>query len=252
MLLIVALVVLCVLAAVLAGRLVRDRRAHAAQLQELTAALERERERGARAAVAEEQARIARELYEVVARALSVIATQSNGAEGLLEAEPERVHRPLRLIRGSAEEALGEMRRLLGLLGGDDEEEDAPRPGLAELPALIERARAAGMPVTLHVEGQPRHVPAGLDLSAYRIVQEALANVHKHAHGAPATVHVVWERGALSLQVRDAGRTDHRSQLNDDAHGLVGIRERVRLHGGELEAGRVAGGGFEVKAVLPL
>jgi signal transduction histidine kinase len=244
-LLVVALLA-CVLAAVLAVRLVRDRREHAARLQELTTGLQRERERGERVAAAEEQARIARELHEVVARALALIATHANTAQGLLEAEPERARRPLREIHRSAEEALGELRRLHGMLGGEEQ------LGLAQLPALIERARAGGMPVTLHIEGEPRHVSAALDLSAYRIVQEALANVHKHARGAPATVHVVWERGALALQVRDAGVTDHRPERNDDGHGLVGIRERVRLHGGELEAGRVAGGGFEVKAVLPL
>jgi signal transduction histidine kinase len=108
------------------------------------------------------------------------------------------------------------------------------------------------MPVTLHVEGQPRHVPAGVDLSAFRIVQEALANVHKHARGAPATVRVVWERRELALQVRDVGVTEGPAPANGDGHGLVGIRERVRLHGGELHAGRLPGGGFEVTAVLPL
>jgi signal transduction histidine kinase len=232
------------------GRVVRHQRAQTAHLRELTAELERERERTAELAVAEERARIARELHDVVAHALSVIAIQSDGAEAALDAEPERVRRPLRVIRRSAEEALGEMRRLLGVLRDQDGEGLEPQPGLAQLPGLVERARAAGMPVTLHVEGQPRHVPAGLDLSAFRIVQEALTNVHKHAHGAPATVRVVWERRELSLQVRDAGAGEARA--NGNGHGLVGMRERVRLLGGELHAGRLPGGGFEVTAVLPL
>ncbi|WP_051323697.1 sensor histidine kinase [Candidatus Solirubrobacter pratensis] len=241
-----------VLLPAVAGRVVRRQRAQTSLLRKLTGELERERERTAELAVAEERARIARELHDVVAHALSVIAIQSDGADAALDAEPERARRPLRVIRRSAEEALGEMRRLVGVLRDQDEGESLqPQPGLAQLPGLVERARAAGMPVTLHVEGQPRHVPAGLDLSAFRIVQEALTNVHKHAHGSPATVRVVWERRELSLQVRDGGSAEKRP-ANGDGHGLVGMRERVRLHGGELHAGRLPGGGFEVRAVLPL
>jgi signal transduction histidine kinase len=239
-----------VLLPAIAGRLVRHQRAQTERLHALAAALERERERTAELAVAEERTRIARELHDVVAHALSVIAIQADGAEAALEAEPDRALRPLRVIRRSAEEALGEMRRLLGVLRDGDGEGHAPQPGLAQLPALVERARAAGMPVTLHVEGEPRHVAPGLDLSAFRIVQEALTNVHKHAHGAPATVRVVWERRELCLQVRDAGTNG--ASANGDGHGLVGMRERARLLGGELHAGRVPGGGFEVTAVLPL
>jgi signal transduction histidine kinase len=225
---------------------VRHHRRQAAELQALADELARERERTARLAVLEERAAIARELHDVVAHALSVIAIQTHGAEAALDAEPERARRPLRAIRRSAEEALGELRRLLGVVRQEGEGA-APRPGLAQLPALVERARAAGMPVTLHVEGRPRPVSAGLDLSAFRIVQEALTNVHKHAHAAPATVHVVWERGRLRVQVRDAGGAETHPR-----DGLIGMRERVRLHGGELHAGRLPGGGFEVTAVLPL
>jgi signal transduction histidine kinase len=145
------------------------------------------------------------------------------------------------------------MRRALELLrDADAEPELEPQPGLGRLPALVERARAAGMPVTLYVDGYARPISAGLDLSAFRIVQEALANVHKHARGAPATVHVVWERRSLLLQVRDVGGTGPPPAVNGEGHGLGGMRERVRLHGGELEAGRLPGGGFEVSAVLPL
>lgn len=235
------------------GRVVRHQRVQTEKLRELTEELEHERERSAELAVTEERARIAHELHDVVAHALSVIAIQSDGAEAALDADPERARRPLRAIHESAEEALGEMRRLLG---GPREEGDgiAPQPGLAQLPSLVERARAAGMPVTLMVDGQPRRVSAGLDLSAFRIIQEALTNVHKHARGAPATVHVVWARDALSLYVRDVGGAGAgaRSAYNGAGHGLVGMRERVRLHGGELRAGRLPGGGFEVTAVLPL
>ncbi|HEY6887639.1 MAG TPA: ATP-binding protein, partial [Solirubrobacter sp.] len=127
----------------------------------------------------------------------------------------------------------------------------APQPGLAQLPALVERARAAGTPVTLDVEGEPRPLPASLDLSAFRIVQEALTNVHKHAAGAPASVRVVWGRQALGLRVLDSG-TGGASRVNGSGHGLVGMRERVKLHGGELHTGARPGGGFEVTAELPL
>jgi signal transduction histidine kinase len=226
---------------------VRDRRERAAQLRELAAELQRERERGAPLPALEERTRIARELHDVVAHSLRTIAGQASAAEAVLDAEPERVHRPLRVIRRSAQEALGEMQRLLGAVGG----EETP-PGLAQLPELVERARAAGMPVTLHVDGEPRPVPAGLDLSAYRIVQEALANVHKHARGAPATVHVAWNRSELSLQVRDVGVKDRPAAVNGDGRGLPAIRERVGLLGGELHAGRLPGGGYEVRAVFPL
>lgn len=126
------------------------------------------------------------------------------------------------------------------------------QPGLSELPGLVERARAAGMPVTLSVEGHPpRVLPAVLDVSAFRIVQEALRNAHQHARGAPASVRVSWERRALSLQVRDVGVSE-RGSTSGAGHGIPAMRERAHLHGGELRTGRLPGGGFEVTAVLPL
>jgi signal transduction histidine kinase len=126
------------------------------------------------------------------------------------------------------------------------------QPGLSELPGLVERARAAGMPVTLSVEGNPpRQLPAVLDVSAFRIVQEALRNAHQHARGAPATVRISWERRALSLQVRDVGVSE-RGSTSGAGHGIPAMRERAHLHGGELRTERLPGGGFEVTAVLPL
>jgi signal transduction histidine kinase len=126
------------------------------------------------------------------------------------------------------------------------------QPGLGELPGLVERARAAGMPVTLSVEGNPpRQLPAVLDVSAFRIVQEALRNAHQHARGAPASVRISWERRALSLQVRDVGVSERRSTAGA-GHGIPAMRERAHLHGGELRTERLPGGGFEVTAVLPL
>jgi signal transduction histidine kinase len=126
------------------------------------------------------------------------------------------------------------------------------QPGLGELPGLVERARAAGMPVTLSIEGNPpRALPAVLDVSAFRIVQEALRNAHQHARGAPASVHVSWERRSLCLQVRDVGVSERRP-TSGAGHGIPAMRERAHLHGGELRTGRLPGGGFEVTAVLPL
>src|SRR5262245_43904961 len=126
------------------------------------------------------------------------------------------------------------------------------QPGLGELPGLVERARAAGMPVTLSVEGNPpRQLPAVLDVSAFRIVQEALRNAHQHARGAPASVRVSWERRALCLQVRDVGVSERRPTAGA-GHGIPAMRERAHLHGGELRTGKLPGGGFEVTAVLPL
>jgi signal transduction histidine kinase len=226
----------------LAGRLVRHERAQTRRLQELTAQLEHERELNAKLAVVEERARIAHELHDVVAHSLSTIAVR---AEAALEQDAERW--PLRAIRRSAEDALAEMRRLLGT----EDEDAAPQPGLAELPALIDRARAAGLPVTLLVDGRPRSLPATLDHSAYRIIEEALSNAHKHAADSPTSVRVVWRRNLLGLQVRDTG-TGRPIHSNGDGHGLVRMRERVKLHGGELRAGALPGGGFEVTARLPL
>jgi signal transduction histidine kinase len=236
------------------GRVVRRQRDQAARLQELAGHLERERERGARAAVAEERARIARELHDVVAHGVSVIAIQSDAAEAALDRDPALAQAPLRTIRGSATEALAEMRRLLDVLREDDAGgELAPQPGLGRLPELVERARAAGVDVTLEVSGTPQALPPSVDLSAYRIVQEALTNVRKHAGGAPTTVALAWRRDALEVEVRDAGPGPRDGGVGEGGgHGLIGMRERVRLHGGELRTGAAPGGGFAVSARLPL
>jgi signal transduction histidine kinase len=227
-----------------AGRVVR-------RLRDLTVRLELERERAESAAVVEERGRIARELHDVVAHGISVIAIQADAAEAALDRDPALAREPLATIRRSAKTSLEEMRHLLGVLREDgDGGELAPQPGLAQLDELVERARGAGVDVTLDVSGEPRELAPGLDLSAYRIVQEALTNVRKHADGAPATVRVAWEPRALALEIRDRGPGG--AGTNGNGHGLVGMRERVRVHGGELHAGPSAGGGFAVKARLPL
>jgi signal transduction histidine kinase len=218
---------LAVTAPVAVGRLVRRERDHARQT-----------------AVSEERARIARELHDVVAHGVSVIAVQADAAEAALEHDPARAASPLRSIRGSAHDALAEMRRMVGVLG--ETHERGPQPGLAQLPALVEQA---GVTVTLEIDGEPRAVPVSLDLTAYRIVQEALTNVRKHAGSAPTTVRVAWRPDALELAVRDTGPGPNGGE---DGHGLVGMRERARIHGGRLHAGPAEGCGFEVHAVLPL
>ena len=190
-------------------------------------------ERTSQLAEAEEQARIALELYDGIAHSLQTIARDA------ATAEPPRIVAP-------ADEALGELDRLRGLLRGQGDDET--ERGLMAVAALVERARAGGMPVTLLIEGTPRRVPASLDQAAFRIIQEALRNVHRHANGEPASVRVVWRDDALCVQVRNSGR---HLEVHGDGRGLTVMRERVKLHGGELDAGALPNGGYEVTAVLP-
>jgi signal transduction histidine kinase len=211
---------------------------------------EHDRDRSAQIAVAEERARIARELHDVVAHGVSVIAIQADAAEAALEKDPARAKAPLHAIRGSAAEALADMRRLLGVLREDqDGNEITPQPGLAQLDALIGRVRGAGVEVRVKEEGAPRALPASLDLSAYRILQEALTNVRKHAAGAAAEVRLLWSEQALELRISDDGPG---ANGGPPGHGLVGMHERVKVHGGELRTGTAPDGGFEVHARLPL
>jgi len=241
-----------VVAPAVVGRFVRYQREQSRRLQNLTRQLERERELNVARAVADERARIARELHDVVAHTISVVAIQADAAEAALDADPARARGPLVTIRRSAAEALTEMRHLLAVLRADEPAgELAPSPGLDRLPALIDRARAAGVDVTLEVTGAARLVPASLDLSAYRIVQEALTNVGKHAVGAPARLVLDWGQHALSIEIRNPSPNHKRADINGSGHGLIGMRERVRMLDGEFNAGSVASGGFVVRAVLP-
>jgi signal transduction histidine kinase len=244
--------VLAVVAPAAVGVLVRAQRDRASELEEIAGYLERDRDHRARIAVDEERARIARELHDIVSHAVSLIAVQADAAEAALDHDPGLARRPLATVRSSAHEALDEMRRLLGVLRADGAgPEREPLPGLAEVGALVADARAAGVEAELSVEGQPRPLAQSLELSAYRIVQEALANARRHARGAPVSVRVAWLPDALRLEVRDRGQGPSGPPAAD-AHGLLGMRERVRLHRGELRAGAAPGGGFEVVATLPL
>ena len=239
---------LILLAAWLIGRYVGSRRA-AAELERRTRALEEER-RLAEAAVQEERARIARELHDVVAHSVSVVAVQAGAAQAVLDSDPDRAREPLGAIESSARDALVEMRRLLGVLRTAEEEPSlAPQPGLADLPAVAARVTAAGLPVELSVEGEPAPLPAGVDLAALRIVQEALTNSLRHARASCARVTVCHRPAAVELTVADDGGGGPTGRPG--GHGIVGMRERVALYGGELSVGPGDTGGYVVHAVLP-
>lgn len=212
---------------------------------------EREREDQARLAVVEERTRIARELHDVVGHAVSVMTVQASGVRMLLKPEQEREREALLVIEETGRQALAEMRRMVGVLRSLGESPElAPQPGLGQVDRLIEQARSAGLPVELRVEGEPVELPAGIDLTAYRIVQEGLTNASKHARAASAEVLVRYDDGHLELTVRDDG--PGHGGGDSGGHGLVGMRERVNVYGGELEAGPVPGGGFALRARLPI
>jgi signal transduction histidine kinase len=236
----------------LAGRLYRDRQRLAAALQSRTAALEREQQETARLAIAEERARIARELHDVVAHSVSVMVVQAGAERLALGPEQESTRETLVAIEKTGRQALGEMRRLLGMLRREDEELAlAPLPSLDHLESLVAHVREAGLPVELRVEGVRRTLPAGVDISAYRIVQEALTNALRHAGPARARVVVRYGDAEVEVEVVDDGRGPQEQEPNGSGHGLVGMRERVTLYGGELKTGFRAGGGYAVRARLP-
>jgi signal transduction histidine kinase len=241
--------------AFLAGYVIRVQGRRTAELRERADRLERERETEARAAAAEERTRIAREMHDVVAHSLSVMVVQAEAAEAMLDVDPERARRPLAAVQETGRSALTELRRMLGVMRemADEGAALAPQPGLAGLDALVEHVRDAGLPVDLRVEGEPRALPPGIDLSAFRIVQEGLTNALKHAGPARAEVLVRYGRRDLELVVRDDGR-GHDPHANGGGHGLVGMRERVALYGGRIAAGPLPAPerGFALTATLPL
>ena len=232
------------------GRMVHHRRQREIALEERADALEREQEQRARAAVAEERQRIARELHDVVAHAISVIVVQARGGRRLLDTEPAEARGAFDTIEETGQQALGEMRRLLGLLRESEEQLAlAPQPSLVRIDDLVEQVRDAGLPVELAIEGEPTELPPGVDLSAYRIVQEALTNALKHAGPATARVTLRYGEDSLELEIADDGFGF--AAGNGGGHGLVGIKERVAMLGGEVEAGGRPTGGYTVRARLP-
>lgn len=243
-------------AAWLVGDSIRSRRERAAELEHRAEELERARDDEARQAVVDERQRIARELHDVVAHNVSVMVVQAGGARRVLETKPELAREALGAIESTGREALGEMRRMLDVLRTDDTVDGlAPQPSLSRLDGLVEHVREAGVPVELLVQGEPRPLPVAIDLTAFRIVQEALTNVVKHAGRARATVWIAYEPGSVAIEVADDGRGPGASTFPSDPgrrHGIIGMRERVALFGGELSIGPRMQGGFIVRARLPI
>lgn len=228
--------------AVLFGLAVRRRNTH-------IVVLETDRDERAREAVAEERARLARELHDVVAHAVSVVVVQSQAGQRVVGVDDAETRKSLEVIEATARTALGEMRRLLGLLRDVDGVSLAPQPTLADLEELVAQVREAGLPVSFAVEGEPVSLQPGIELSAYRIVQEGLTNALKHARGAPARVAVRYGADTLEVEVVDDG--DGAGSSNG-GFGLAGMRERVAYLGGSVQAGPRPGGGWSLRALLPI
>lgn len=243
------------------GDSMRTRRAYFAQLEERAARLEKEREAQAKVAVAAERARIARELHDVVAHNVSVMVVQADGAAYVLDAAPDQAKKALETISSTGRQALAEMRRLLGVLRTGEHQESGeyvPQPDVEQIDDLIEQCRRSGLPVDFKVEGTPRPLPSGVELTAYRIVQEALTNTRKHGGpNAGASVRLVYFDDGLGLLVEDDGKGAPHELYEEggadgQGHGLIGMRERVGMVGGTLDAGPRPGGGFRISALLPL
>lgn len=237
----------------LIGDNLRVRRAYTRELEERAVDLVREREDKAAQAVTEERARIARELHDVVAHYVSVMVVQAGGARRIVDKDPEAAKGALEAVESAGRTALTEMRRMLEVLRADDPGM-GPQPGLGEIERLVQQVRDAGLPVELELAGEVCCLPAGMDLAAYRIVQEALTNSVKHGGKATASVKVVYSPDTLEIEVVDDGRGAAALLLAGDSggHGLIGMKERVGLFGGTLEAGPVLTGGYRVFARMPL
>jgi signal transduction histidine kinase len=243
------------------GDSIRTRRAYFAQLEERATRLEKEREAQAKVAVAAERARIARELHDVVAHNVSVMVVQADGAAYVLDAAPDQAKKALETISSTGRQALAEMRRLLGVLRTGEHEEGGeyvPQPDVEQIDELVQQCRTSGLPVDFKVEGTPRPLPSGVELTAYRIVQEALTNTRKHGGpNAGASVRLVYFDDGLGLLVEDDGKGAPHELYEEggadgQGHGLIGMRERVGMVGGTLDAGPRPGGGFRISALLPL
>ena len=238
--------VVCLIAYALQRRAKR-----AAELEERASRLERELKERAHAEVLAERTRIARDLHDLVAHSVSLMTVQAGAARLLLPSDPARARESLRSVEETGREALADLRRLFGIVRGEEGDAAlAPQPGLARLDALLEQSRKAGLPVEVAIEGKRRMLPPGVDLTAYRIVQESLTNALKHAGPACAQVTIRYGREVLDLEITDDGRRTRNGE--GTGHGLVGMRERVALYGGEFEAGPRRRDGYAVRARLPI
>lgn len=251
----VIILLIATLVPLLLGREVNERRRYLTELEERAVRLEHDREQQARRAVREERTRIARELHDVVAHEMTVMTVQAAAARRVISKDPDQASEALTAIESAGHDALAEMRRLLGLLRHEDGEGDLlPQPGLGRLSGLMEQMEESGLPTSLVIEGDATVLPAGIDLSAYRIIQESLTNSLKH--GGPhtkAAVRVVYEPDQIFVEVEDDGRGSAADPgTNGGAgHGLVGMRERIAMLDGSLTAGPRPGGGFMVRATIP-
>jgi signal transduction histidine kinase len=233
------------------GRALRERGLRAHALEDRAERAEREREQRAAAAVADERARIARELHDVIAHTVSVMVVQTGAVRSRIKRERPRDAELLAEVEAAGRDAIDELRRMLGVLRtGEERLSLAPQPGLDGLDPLVEQVRGSGLPVDVEVEGERVPLPAGIDLAAYRILQESLTNALKHAGPARAAVRLRYSERGLAIEVTDDGAGT--SNGDGTGHGLVGMRERVALYGGTLQAGPRPGGGYAVNALLPL
>ncbi|MFC3384235.1 sensor histidine kinase [Couchioplanes azureus] len=253
-----ALLVAAVAAAAgLAVALRRTRRLHRAAIEERTWLLEREREAAAQAAVHTERARIAGELHDIVSHNVSVMVVQAGAAREVLATSPDDAATALAAVEEAGRNTLTELRHLLGLLApspsGDGDAELSPQPGLSRLGPLVDRIAFAGLPVEVRISGEPRPLPAGVDLTAYRIVQEALTNALRYGDGVKAEVAIRYGDRYLRVEVLNTGAGPASAPAADrPGRGLLGLRERVAVYGGDLDARRRLGGGYRVRARIPL
>jgi signal transduction histidine kinase len=232
------------------GAYMQTRRRYVRAVEERAADLEREREQLELIVAQRERASIARELHDIVAHSVTVMLIGVRGARDVLATEPQVAAETLARVETSAEQSLTELRRILVLLRGRHAAETRPQPSLADLDELVAGYLAAGLPVRMEIVGDRRELPSGVELSAYRIIEEALTNALKHARATMVTVRLGFGGADLEVRVRDDGTGE--GEAGPGGHGLVGMRERVAVLGGELESGRVPGGGFQVAARLPI
>ncbi|SNX56103.1 histidine kinase [Streptomyces sp. TLI_55] len=245
--------VVLLIAGVLAG-LARVWQRQLAAGRERFARLEREQEEAMRRAVEEERARIAAELHDVVTHNVSVMVIQAGAARKVMDAAPERSKEALLAVEAGGRAAMSELRHVMGLLAAPDPDQPEalePQPGLAQLDALIVRVRAAGTPVGIAVSLPPEPLPPGVDLTAYRVVQEALTNTIKHAPGAEASVTIGYGDDRLEIEVVDTGAVRDAAPPDGNGRGLIGLRERLAVYGGEVTAGPTLAGGYRVRALVP-
>lgn len=235
----------------LGGLALQQRGARAEEAELRAARLAREREEATRAAIADERARIARELHDVLGHSVSVMTIQASAVRRLLRPDQEKERDALLAVEQTGREALTEMRRLVGILRLSDTAPDLePQPGLAQVTKLVNQTRDLGLDVELQVEGEPVPLPPGLDLTAYRLIQEGLTNARKHSNAQHTEVRLRYGADALEVEVCDDGAGV--TAIHDGGQGLIGMRERVSIYGGQFEAGPRAGGGFRLRARLPV